>query len=188
MKTGDLVRQFGVSDTTIRRWVAEFEEFLSENAKQTRSKHRSFTSDDFLVLATAHEMSKENFPLNAIREKLAEGYRVDDTTASTVGYSDGRLVPAVAVEQIIDSTELRIELEQVRAERDKLVEALEKLEASKTELVEKHDQHLLEKDNRLAALQQQISALQRELGRAEGELAYRRELDGKSEIIKPDAD
>jgi DNA-binding transcriptional MerR regulator len=168
MKTGDLVKQFGVSDTTIRRWVAEFGEYLSSNAQQIHSKHRSFTADDFLVLATIHVLSKEGYSLSAINDKLGQGYRVEDVSAATVGYTDGRMVPATAIEQIIDAAEIRVELESLKIERDRLLDELG------TER-----QRNIEKDQRIEQLQKDIRELQRELGRAEGELSYRRELENR---------
>lgn len=159
MKTGDLVKQFGVSDTTIRRWVAEFEGFLSDDAKKTNSRQRVFNSSDFLVLATIHALSSENLPLSMIQERLAEGYRVEDTASSTVGYSDGRMVPAAAVEQIVDATELRVEIESLKRERDRLLELLDQ---------ERNISH--DKDQRIDVLQTEIKTLLRELGRAEGRL------------------
>jgi len=159
MKTGDLVRQFGVSSKTINRWVEEFEEYLSESARKVGTRQSVFNSDDFLVLATVHELSAGGLNFKGIHDRLAEGYRVDDTRASTVGYEDGRTVPAAAVEQLVDAAEIRAALERVTSERDKLLEMLE------TE----RDEHRRARED-LKELQTQVVQLQRELGRAEGRL------------------
>jgi DNA-binding transcriptional MerR regulator len=175
MKTGDIVKHFGISESTVRRWVKEYEEFFSDSS----NRQRSFTSSDFLVIATIKELANQNLPMSHIRQQLAQGYRVEDTVAQTAGYTDGRMVPAAAVEQIIDATQLRVALEQVTYERDRLLETLEMLEKSKSDLEEKYEERISEKDQQLQSLQEKISELQRELGRAEGELSYRRHLEEK---------
>jgi len=177
MKTGDLVKHFGISESTVRRWTKEYEEFFSESS----GRQRSFTHSDFLVIATILELAKQNFPLNHIRQRLAEGYRVEDNTAYTAGYTDGRMVPAAAVEQIIDGTELRVQLEQIIYERDRLLETIQTLRHTQEEMEEKYEERLAEKDSQLRQLQDRMAELQRELGRAEGELNFRREIDKRQQ-------
>jgi len=165
MKTSDLVRQFGVSDTTIRRWTTEFSDYLSDEATKKDHRNRSYTSADFLVLATIRELSKEGLGLNSIREKLDSGYRVDEPTPNVVGYQDGRLVPAAVVEQIIDATEIRIELEQVKADRDRLLRMLEDAQQELKNAREKEETA----KQKVESLQERIQELQREVGRMEGQ-------------------
>jgi len=159
MKTGDLEKRFGVSGTTIRRWIEAFGDFLTDDAKKVEMRQRRFTEEDYIVLATINSFSKTGFPFAHIKEKLSEGYRIDDPTAATVGYTDGRLVPAAAVEQIIDSVEIRVELEQVKAERDKLLE-----------LADNYRQENKELRGEVKDWQKQVIELQREIGRLEGRL------------------
>lgn len=172
MKTGDLTKQFGVSAQTIHRWVIEFSDFLSDSGKGVGVRQKSFSADDFLVMATIHQLSLDGTAFTTIKERLQEGYRVESTVAASMGYEDGRLVPAAVVEQVIDSVEIRVELEQVKAERDKLVEMLEetreKLEAAETA-----------RRDEVKALNERLIELQRLLGQAEGELNIRREQDQK---------
>lgn len=175
MKTGDLVKQFGVSDSTIRRWVREFTKFLTES----NSKHRSFTSDDFIVMATINHLSNQGYTLDAIRGRLDEGYRIENISTETVGYSDGRMVPAAAVEQIIDSSELRVELEQVKSDKTILTLQLQDARQELVELREKYEQQGRGHKEELETLNNKIQELQHRLGLAEGELLYRRKLDEK---------
>jgi len=159
MKTGDIVKLLGVSDTTIRRWIKEFEPLFSDHARQADSKHRSFTASDYLILATVKTLSHDNLPLAEIRKRLNEGYRVEDTSAATAGYEDGRMVPAAAVEQIIDASAIRAELDSTRMQ----------LEYIRGEL-EKRDQQLVDRDTRIQELMQKNADLERQLGKAEGRL------------------
>lgn len=160
MKSGDLQRAFGVGATTIKNWTEEFSAYLSSTAQGIENRHRRFDSDDFIVMATISELSqRQKLPYSMIHEKLKAGYRVSDVSAATVGYEDGRLVPAAAVEQIIDSAEIRVELEQVKAERDRLLLELDR-----------ERQRVAERDNRILEQQSKIEELLRALGRAEGRL------------------
>jgi len=168
MKTGDLVKQFGVSDQTIRHWVAEFSAYLSDGAKKKGARQSVFNSDDFIILATVQSLSSEGHSFKLIHQKMEEGYRVENISAATVGYDDGRVVPAAAVEQIIDSAELRTELEVIKSERDELRMRVQKLKnvLEETQVENK-------------SLLKELGELRERLGRAEGELSYRRELDSK---------
>ena len=169
MRTGDLCRQFGVSETTVRRWAVEFSDFLSP----VRGKQRHYTGDDFILMATIHQLSLEGLTIKAVRKKLQEGYRVEDSAAQSIGYSDGRQVPAAVMEQVIDSVELRTELEHVKAERDKLAQLLDNAHQHAA----KWEQRYTEVLDQLTRLQARIAELEREAGQLSGELNYRRKLD-----------
>ena len=160
MKTGELEKLFGVSGTTIRNWVNEFEAFLSPSD----TRIRQYTEADILVLATVAKFSQAGFTYPQIRERIQAGERVDHPGESNFGV-DTRMIPAAAVEQIIDSTELKIELETIKNERDRLLM-----------LTEKQTEKLESQDQRIEALQNKISELERALGKAEGRLE---ELDKK---------
>lgn len=120
MKTGDIARLLGVSSTTIREWIARFPDFFSEQ----RTKQRQYTEADMLTLATIANLSADGHSLAEIENKLATGYRVEHPGVSNLGI-DTRMIPAAAVEQMIDASELRTELEITKSERDKLAELLE---------------------------------------------------------------
>lgn len=172
MKSGDLARLFGVSPETVRQWTEVYAEFLTGNAQAKNTRHRLYMESDILVLATVARYSADGLSRAHIREKLLAGERVEHPGVANFGV-DTRMVPAAAVEQLIDATELRIELEQIKAERDKLLELLERERAEHREREEALR-------TELKAVQEKIAALQRELGRAEGELNYRREIEKRS--------
>jgi DNA-binding transcriptional MerR regulator len=162
MKSGDLARLFGVSSEAIRQWTEVFAEFLSDEAQAKNTRQRLYNDTDVLVLATVARYSADGLSRAHIREKLTNGERVEHPGIANYGV-DTRMVPAAAVEQLVDATELRIELEQVKAERDKL---LEMLDNERTQGRERDTQLR----NEIKLLQDQVVQLQRELGRAEGRL------------------
>jgi DNA-binding transcriptional MerR regulator len=162
MKSGDLARLFGVSSEAIRQWTEVFAEFLSDDAQAKNMRQRLYNETDVLVLATVARYSADGLSRAHIREKLAAGDRVEHPGIANYGV-DTRMVPAAAVKQLVDATELRIELEQIKAERDKLIEMLD---SERTQSRERDIQLRAEIKN----LQDQVVQLQRELGRAEGRL------------------
>lgn len=166
MKTGDLVRKFGVSEATIRRWASTFAEFLSEG----EGRHRNFLAEDVVVIATIYKLSSEGYTQDLIQKRLKEGFRVEAEVIDEIGYPDGRMVPAAVVEQVIDSTEVRLQLERVAAERDKLLELLESAQSEMKTLREQTEVLRREKETHIEALQREIKELQRALGKAEGKL------------------
>jgi len=176
MKSGDLQKAFGIGATTIKNWCDEFAEYLSDGARAMDSRHRRFTESDYIALATVAELSqKQKLPYQAIHEKLQGGYRVENPGAWTIGYEDGRMVPAAAVEQIIDASEIRVELEIIRAERDRLANMLSDSIEKASTLEDKNEQLT----KRLIELERELGALQRELGRAETEAKILREQQDK---------
>jgi len=177
MKTGDLAKLFGVSDTTIRSWVREFSDFFSKS----HTKQRTYTDEDVQVLATVAKYSHAGYQLSHIRERLEAGERVENPGEVSYGV-DTRLVPAAAMEQMIDATELRIELEQIKSERDRLVELLDKSEEQKESLRREVKDLQEEMRQEVKRLQGEISNLQRELGRAEARAEiYKEDLDRRKE-------
>lgn len=165
MKTGDLGKLFGVDSKTITNWTKEFGEWLSDGAQGKAGRHRIFDQSDFVVMATIAELTqKQKLPYSAVHDKLAEGYRVEDPTAETVGYEDGRTVPAAVVEQIIDATEIKTQLSQVTAERDALQRQLEEMTVRAARYENERDAS----NAQVQELLKQIAELERELGRLEG--------------------
>lgn len=169
MRTGELEKLFGVSATTIRNWISEFENHLSEQARKVGTKQRTFTEDDILTLATIAKLSADGLGYTDIHERLQAGERVEHPQVANYGV-DVRMVPAAAVEQIIDSTETRIELERARAESDQLSIALEQTLQRLSE-VEAREQNALQK---IEALQNLIADLRERVGRAEAALEEKR--------------
>lgn len=155
MKTGDLVRKFGVSEATIRRWSTTFAEFLSEG----EGRHRNFMAEDVVVIATIYKLSSEGYTQDLIQKRLQEGFRVEGEVLDEIGYPDGRMVPAAVVEQVIDSSQLRVEIEQIRLERDRLLQELNRERERNSSL-----------EARVEGLQSRIEELILRAGLAEGRL------------------
>lgn len=163
MKTGDLAKLFGVSQTTVTRWISEFSTYLTPAAQKIGVSQRSYTEDDILVLATIAKLSiEENLGLREIEERLKSGFRVEHPGVANFGV-DHRVVPAQVVEQIVDATEIRVALERITYERDRLLDTIRYMETSNRE-------QLSRKDEEIKNLREQLALLQRELGRAEGRL------------------
>lgn len=155
MKTGDIARYFGVSERAVQRWVKEFEKYLTPS----NTRHRVYSDDDMRVLAVVAKYSHESKTYDEIRERLEAGERVESEDLTPLYGSDTRMIPAAALEATLDATEIRVELESVKLERDRLIEDLEAERSA-------HDQTR----QKVEELQNQLAALQRELGRAEGRL------------------
>lgn len=140
MKSSDLQKKFGVAAKTIQRWSNEFEEYLSDK----KGRQRIYSMEDLIIIATIHQLSSKGMTYEAIHQELASGYRVDVDDIDTMGYPDGRMVPAAVVEQVIESSEMRAELERMTAERDYLQRLLEeervKLSQRDTEVSSLHEE------------------------------------------------
>jgi len=172
MKIGETATLLGVSDNTVRNWVSEFEDFFSPNARKERGRQRTFTEADVLVLATIATLRNDALEFSEIQKRLNAGFRVEHPGVANFGV-DTRMVPTAAVEQLIDATELRIELEQVRVERDKLLDMIEQLQFR---LEKAETSHKAE----TTTLQKRIEDLIERAARAEMEAMMLREQLGKN--------
>lgn len=162
MQIKDLAAKLNTTHTSISNWIKRFDLYFSDNVKQ---RNRSFTQEDLDLLATIAKLSASGMSYDLIEQQLQSGERVnfEDTTLGT----DTRMVPAMAMEQMIDATEIRMELERTRSDLARALDMLETERSTSDTLRDKID-----------ALQQEIRTLERELGRAQGELDYRRSKDG----------
>src|SRR5690606_19128919 len=86
---------------------------------------RSYSEEDAQVLATINYLVNTGLNHEAIAKQLASGERVD--------HLDTRMIPVHGAQQIIDASEIRHELEIMRAERDKLSELIEDLKVELSE-------------------------------------------------------
>lgn len=170
MDKKQLAYKLNVSHTTIYKWVDRFAEFFTDGAK---SRRREYTQADLDILATIAKLSADGLNYDAIERALQDGQResFENTTLGT----DTRMVPAAAVEQIIDSTELRTELATITAERDALREQLDEL----VERAARYEQERDASNKQVQELLKQIADMERELGRAETEAKILREQQGK---------
>ena len=161
MKTGDLAKLFGVSDKTIRQWATEFSSFFSES----KTKIRTYTEEDIVILATIAKYSHRGESYTTIRDRLESGERVDKPSEVTYG-ADMRMVPAAAVEQMIDATEIRMQLERMTVERDKLLELLQDRDG----VIKNKELTIEQLYAQVDQLRNELTKLNREIGRLEGRL------------------
>jgi len=157
-KIGQVASMLGVTLNTLKNWQDRYPDYFSKSALGQGVSQRVFTESDILTAATIAKLRADKLDFDAIGEQLEDGYRVDSPQVANFGV-DMRMVPAAAVEQILDSTEIKTALAQVTAERDKLLELLEKSDEEKRELYA-----------RVEALQDQIGELRERAARAEGRL------------------
>lgn len=179
MKTGDIARKLGVSSKTVRDWVIEFSEHFSES----KTKQRIYTAEDYAILATIAKYSHEGHNLKSIREKLEDGERVSPEDDITYGL-DTRMVPAASVEQMIDATEIRISLERVTYERDKLFEDMrglqQKLEDQRQAYETKLESQRQTYESKMGEMEKDIRKMLERIGRAEAQAELLRDmLEGK---------
>jgi len=162
MNKKQLEAKLNVSHTTIYKWIKRFDSYFSDAA---RSGRREYSQEDLDILATIASLSIEGLNYDAIEKRLDSGERVafEETTLGV----DSRMIPAVAVEQMLDATEIRIELEQVRAERDKLYSMLEEIKADFSKEREKNE-----------ALLREMGQIQERAARAEAQVEMLKEILG----------
>jgi DNA-binding transcriptional MerR regulator len=70
---GDVARLLGVGRSTVRSWIEEFGEQLSEFARPKSGCERSFTESDILVLALVSEYWEDEPDLEHIHAKINSG-------------------------------------------------------------------------------------------------------------------
>ena len=69
----DFSRAYDVKPNTVRRWTAEFADFLSPEANPPTGDIRAYTDDDAHIIALVGEMRAANAPYNRIHAALADG-------------------------------------------------------------------------------------------------------------------
>lgn len=163
MRTGQLAQLLGVSASTIQNWLREFDTFFDKRY----GSQKVFNDQEVIVAATINKLSSEGLGYQEIKAKLQSGYRVDSPSEAAFGV-DTRMVPAAAMEQIIDASELRIKLDNLQHDYDHLIKMLADANEENKALRQRVDE-----------LHDKIIDLNRALGKAEGELEFRRSLDRK---------
>jgi len=179
MKTPDLARYLGVSSNTIRNWTNEFKDYLSNAATNVNARQRIYNDRDVLVIGTIAQLSGAGSTYSEVHSKLSNGYRIE-SLENVAGGIDTRVIPAAAVEQMIDATEVRLELERVSAERDKLLDMVQGLQTQLQEEQERFKAELEaarnEKTEELTKRQEQVETLLERVGRAEAQVELLKEL------------
>ena len=109
--TGQISKLLQVNEQTVRRWGAEFSEYLSIHANPDKGKTRLFTDDDLAVFALAADMTRSaKSSYDDIRASLAAGERgvIPDSEIAQVS---GRSV-ALQIEML--TTELKEAQRQIQ--------------------------------------------------------------------------
>lgn len=188
MKQPEAARLFGVEPNTIKNWTNRFEGFFSSAARLPQVRKRVYNEDDLVILASIAALGDQNFTYDEIETELKKGFRADAPT-HVPGY-DKRVVPAAAVEQLVDASSIRNELAKVTEERDRLLALVEEM---RDELDNQRHEHKTELDTKLDAkdahyqariddLQLEVRQLLERVGRAEAQVELLRD------ILKKDAD
>lgn len=146
MRSGEIAKLLSVDGSTIRRYTRDFSEFLSKQDSPTRS----YTLQDYEVILTVRTLYKDGFNEKAIRLKLAEGFRISSEDTAAVGLLDNRVIPMTVAEQMVDASTVRAEVDNLKMERERLLEIIKS------------------KDERIEELQERLIDLSRQLGQLEG--------------------
>lgn len=164
-RTSHLMKWFGVSQETIRRWAIEFERHLDNGAKpQKKGAVRKFTEIDARKLALVAEMSRDYAPFDEIHASLDNASleylpEIEDFLLNEQIQEAGNVELRAALQQLTAAKE---QVEQLQRERDEFKSRLE--EAERDAMLAR-----LYKEQYETA-QAQIAQLNREIGRLENEV------------------
>ena len=196
-ETRQLAKTFGVDPMTIRNWVAEYADHLSADAVPGKGKRRSFTEDDFMILALVAELRKHKDPA-VIHEALRAGDR------ASIPLLAPNEIDEISIRRQLQS--LQVELERERAmtviaiqERDDAIREKDniiKLYQPSTEevtrlsaIVEERNARIVQLEARFDAILSDVRKLERETGEAymKGRMDQMREDLAPPSTPKPDA-
>ncbi len=150
-ETRQLAKTFGVDPMTIRNWAADYAEHLSADAVPGKGKTRSFTEDDFMILALVAELRKHKLP-DMIHVALRAGERAS--------------IPLLNPQEIDDITAHR-QVESLQNKVQEITEERDKLFAK----VEEYEKDILPLKTENAALAAEKVHLVRELAEIKAKLA-----------------
>mgnify|MGYP001042078472 CR=1 FL=1 len=169
MRTGKVAQMLGVTDRTIKNWLAvpEFAPFFSAGALQVDSAHRELNQDDLYVLNTIRVMRsgapKKDANWEGIAQALAEGRRERQLPPIAAAIDPGMALVG-QVERVVT----------IGAERDAALARVAELEQERRELrtlLEDAQKRLADDRERLLReLNEKETELKERLARAEMEL------------------
>lgn len=154
MRATELARQFDRSLQTIRNWIVKFDRHL-----KISSAKESIDQQDFIVLATIHQLSLERKTYDEIHTALDNGELIEDTSAYVTP------LEMIPLQTAIDGGKLVTELEIIKAERDALAEQLQ----DATNRAARYEQERDASKAEMQDLLREIAELKERLGRAEME-------------------
>jgi DNA-binding transcriptional MerR regulator len=124
-------RAFEVQPNTVRRWTAEFADYLSADACPRPGQNRRFSEDDGRVMALVGLMRAERKPFAEIHAALLAGERADFMeTLRRNGEEEEAPSRAITTQLLAAVAQFEGELKAVRSERDRLVEERDRAQAA----------------------------------------------------------
>jgi len=72
---GQAAKEMGLPKSTVRGWVADFNDYLSDNAKPEKGQVKRLDTDDMAVLWSVHLWRSQHTSKPDIHERLATGER-----------------------------------------------------------------------------------------------------------------
>lgn len=143
---GQVARAIDVSNTSVRNWSKDFEEFLSPSANPAPGVPRQYTEDDLLVLSTVAVLRSQMVTTEDIRQALADGTRLEPlhrpkeeqaAESEEAAENQPRIMAAVnALEAALTTQQARIAALEVKndALNERLIAAEAARAAAETEL------------------------------------------------------
>lgn len=131
-----MAKAIDVSPQTLRNYIREFGDFLSDEAQATK-KARRFDAKDIAILRRANDLLKEGNKYEKVRSMLPAvadivGEEVEHPSSEEGGSSDGAMVNSKDVAQLQAMLEIHIEKhdaivagkDELLAEKDKRIDEL----------------------------------------------------------------
>jgi DNA-binding transcriptional MerR regulator len=137
MNVKTIARMIDISPDSVRRWSADYEDFLSATATPPSGGERKYTPHDVKVLAYISTARKTDTPHDKIREALAVMQQKNWADLPDVpqewfsGPADGRITFADASEsaqQLAQFTALQIQNQTLRQQLQEAIDRAEKFE------------------------------------------------------------
>lgn len=177
MNVATIAKLIDVSPDTVRRWGAQYRQFMSPTATPQKGRYRQFTTHDAAVLQyirTSRENGLEPSEINGrLATMQADGWKeLPEIPAEALAFDDNPIdmqTAAVRASQVAEIAVLRSELnhtqEALAAARHALEAAQDRVEALEGQITS------LQKSQTSAEIdtQARIHAVQLELERARGE-------------------
>jgi len=124
-------RAFDVQPNTVRRWTAEFSDYLSPEACPEAGETRRFNEDDARVMSLVGQMRAERKPFAEIHAALLAGERAEFMeTVRHRAEEEEEPSRAITTQLLAAVAQFEGELKAVRSERDRLVEERDRAQAA----------------------------------------------------------
>ena len=147
--TGTVAKLVNVNRETIRNWVSEFGEYMSDDATPPKGEYKRFTEDDVRICAYIAKSRDLGILKEEIHKGLKNGERAEPT--EEIRTITARKNPEYAAlrRQIQTTKELLDQARQETAQRDAVIVHLEKQLTDAHEKIDKLNQQIGGLKNRL---------------------------------------